>query len=206
MIARKQSEPRKNKTQNQREKNHYKTKPKSIQTRKNQQRFSKHFKIEIKYAKMRRYLLPHIALPGLDGSIEQPRQAIKLGGFNSRRPHAGVLITKEDMALIVLDGPGERTLPEIRPSEAELWVRLGISGAEKTVVLVTVRGASDEGSGGVREVAVEMVGDGNWGRRGWWVGGGECERVFSVSAIAAHHHRRRRRQEHNDSLSLSHTE
>lgn len=111
------------------------------------------------------YLLVHISGPSHNGGIKQPRQSIKLGSLNARRPEARVFVTKEDMAFIKLDGPNEWTLAEIGSGESELGVAGaasgGISGAgEKAVVLETagVRG-------GFGEVTVEMVRVGDWGRR-----------------------------------------
>lgn len=93
------------------------------------------------------YLLLHITGPGHDGGIEQPGQAIKLGSLNAGRPDPGVLVTKEDMAFIELDGPNEWILPEIGSREAELNIAVaasGISATEQTVVLETPGGAFDE--------------------------------------------------------------
>ena len=37
-------------------------------------------------------------LSGIDGGVEQPWQAIKLGSLNARRPHGGVLVAEEHVA------------------------------------------------------------------------------------------------------------
>lgn len=82
--------------------------------------------------------------------MEQPWQAVELGGFYARWPDAGVLVAKEDVASVELDGADEGALPEIGAGETEVGIGGGgVSGGEKAVVLEASGGAS-----GVSEVTV----------------------------------------------------
>lgn len=122
-----------------------------------------------------------MTLPCDNGGMEQPRQAIKLGGFYARWPDAGVLVAKEDVASVELDGADEGALPEIGAGETEVGIGGGgVSGGEKAVVLEASGGAS-----GVGEVTVELVGDGDGGRMGRGRRDCECQRFFSLS-VARH--------------------
>lgn len=112
--------------------------------------------------------------------MEQPRQAIKLGGFYARWPDAGVLVAKEDVASVELDGADEGALPEIGAGETEVGIGGGgVSGGEKAVVLEASGGAS-----GVGEVTVELVGDGDGGRMGRGRRDCKCQRFFSLSVTS----------------------
>ncbi|GMN49845.1 hypothetical protein TIFTF001_019015 [Ficus carica] len=69
-------------------------------------------------------LAPHPAeLLGGEGGGEEAGEAVELGGLDVRRPHVGVLVAEEDMAIVELDGANElRGRPEIRPGKPELQV------------------------------------------------------------------------------------
>lgn len=83
--------------------------------------------------------------------MEQPWQAVELGGFYARWPDARVLVAKEDVALVELHGASKGALAEIGAGETEVGIGGGggFSGGEKAVVLEASGGAS-----GVSEVTV----------------------------------------------------
>ena len=49
-------------------------------------------------SKTKANLFLDMRLSGIDGGVEQPWQAIKLGSLNARRPHGGVLVAEEHVA------------------------------------------------------------------------------------------------------------
>ena len=49
------------------------------------------------------HLFVHISLPGHDSSKEQPGNLIEFGVLDFGGPNLGVLVAKEDMALVELD-------------------------------------------------------------------------------------------------------
>ena len=49
------------------------------------------------------HLFVHISLPSHDSSKEQPGNLIEFGGLDFGGPNLGVLVAKEDMALVELD-------------------------------------------------------------------------------------------------------
>ncbi|GMN69773.1 hypothetical protein TIFTF001_038817 [Ficus carica] len=77
-----------------------------------------------------RFLPPHPAeLLGGEGGGDEAGEAVELGDLDARRPHAGVLIAEEDMAVVELDGANElRGHSEIRPGEPELQVAEVVGG------------------------------------------------------------------------------
>ena len=49
------------------------------------------------------HLFVHISLPSFDSSKEQPGNLIEFGVLDFGGPNLGVLVAKEDMALVELD-------------------------------------------------------------------------------------------------------
>ena len=78
------------------------------------------------------YLFVHIiSLLSHYSSREQPGNTIEFRGFDSWGPNLWVLVAKEDVALVELDGAGESTRPEVQARETELGVTDGSIGSTR---------------------------------------------------------------------------
>jgi hypothetical protein len=87
-----------------------------------------------------------VGLVGLDGGGEEAGEAVRQGGLDVGRPRLRSLVAQDHVALVELHRPGQLLLPELRPLESELQVRIRRPGGDAHVRRIGRRQGLREGS------------------------------------------------------------